>query len=129
MGRISRMFGMCAVPDPAQRAVQYYLYCVTAQCPGRVEDLVGHHRRDPAPPGAPPPPLDEEGLLRALDAASATREIFRDLRPSQRDNPVWRWLLNTLFGGGGGGSSAGEVRLRVRRWAGGRGAHENLRHR
>ena len=101
MGRVSRMFGMCAIPSAPQRQVRYYLYCV--ECPDSLEAMLG----DDATPEAGA--LTEERLLRALAAASSTRQLFRRLRPTASESPLWRSLLNTLFAGGGA--------VRIRRWA------------
>lgn len=62
MGRVSRMFGMCAIPRVDQRQIQYHLYCVSDDC--TMED-----------------DLDEDPLLRALRDISSTRHIMRELKP------------------------------------------------
>ena len=102
MGRISRMFGMCAIPSAEQRQVRYYLYCV--DCPGSLEELEAGEGGDGEEA------LTEERLLRTLAELSGGRQLFRQLRPTHSESPLWRSLLNTLFAGG-------YPPLRIRRWA------------
>ena len=107
MGRISRMFGMCGVPSAEKRQLRYYLYCV--DCPASLEELEAAAAAEDDGTAA----LTEERLLQTLDRLSGARKLFRQLRTTQSESPLWRSLLNTLFAGGGG---AGE--LRIRRWSG-----------
>ncbi len=106
MGRISRMFGMCGVPSAEKRQLRYYLYCV--DCPASLEELEAAAAAEDDNTAA----LTEERLLQTLDRLSGARQLFRQLRTTHSESPLWRSLLNTLFAGGSGGE------LRIRRWSG-----------